>query len=90
MHIVLDRRGDQVALVDDGGRETLVTASDVPRAVAERETEHPRWVFTDTTQWYPPLLAAGVRVERCHDLRLVDAILAAIEGRPPRADWGRA
>src|SRR5690606_33987680 len=26
-------------------------------------------------RWYPPLLAAGVRVERCHDLRLCHRIL---------------
>ena len=27
-------------------------------------------MWDDTARWYPPLLAAGVRVERCHDLRL--------------------
>ncbi len=90
MQIVVERRGSSVALIDDDGRETLVREADVPRAVAEREAEHPRWVWTDTSQWYPPLLAAGVRVERCHDLRLVDAILASIDGRAPRRDWGHA
>ncbi len=90
MHIVVDRRPEGVALVDDAGGETLVPESDFAAAVAERETEHPRWVWTDTAQWYPPLLAAGVRVERCHDLRLVDAILAGVAGRPPRRAWGRA
>ena len=40
-------------------------------------TAHPdaRWVWDDTRRWYPPLLAAGVRVERCVDLRLSHAIL---------------
>ncbi len=90
MHIVVDRRPAGVALIDDPGGETLVPESGFAAAVAEREAEHPRWVWTDTAQWYPPLLAAGVRVERCHDLRLVDAILAGIDGRPPRRDWGRA
>jgi DNA polymerase-1 len=38
---------------------------------------HPaaRWVWDDTRRWYPKLLAAGVRVERCVDLRLSHAIL---------------
>ena len=38
---------------------------------------HPeaRWVWDDTRRWYPVLLAAGLRVERCVDLRLSHAIL---------------
>ena len=32
-------------------------------------------MWNDTSRWYPPLLAAGVRVERCVDLRLCHAIL---------------
>ncbi|MFN4000922.1 bifunctional 3'-5' exonuclease/DNA polymerase [Microcella sp.] len=90
MHIVVDRRPEGVVLIDDAGGETLVPEAGLAAAVAEREAEHPRWVWTDTAQSYPPLLAAGVRVERCHDLRLVDQILAGIEGRPPRLQWGRA
>lgn len=39
----------------------------------------PRWVYSDTPKWYPQLLAAGVRIERCHDLRLAHAILARSE-----------
>lgn len=35
-----------------------------------------RWIWADTKAIYPRLLAAGVRVERCHDLRLCHAILA--------------
>jgi DNA polymerase-1 len=38
--------------------------------------EHPRWVWQRTSDWYPRLLAAGVEVERCHDLTLSAAILA--------------
>jgi len=52
-----------------------VAAPDLAAAVAEREAAHPRWVWDDTTHWYPSLLAAGVRVERCQDLRLCHAIL---------------
>jgi len=90
MHIVVDRRPDGVALIDDDGSETLVPEPRLPAAVAEREVEHPRWVWTSTVQWYPPLLEAGVRVDRCYDLKLVDAILAGIAGRAPRRDWGSA
>ena len=35
----------------------------------------PRWTWDDTTGWYPPLLAAGARVDRAHDLRLAHRIL---------------
>lgn len=34
-----------------------------------------RWVWSDAARWYPPLLARGVVVERCHDLRLCHTIL---------------
>ena len=37
----------------------------------------PRWVWSDAPAWYAALLAAGVRVARCHDLRLCHAILRA-------------
>lgn len=87
VQIVIERRPEGLALIDDDGRETLVAAEGLAAAVAAREAEHPRWVWTDTAQWYPPLLAEGVRVERCHDLRLSDAILAGIEGRPALAGW---
>ena len=40
-----------------------------------RDREPARWVWDDTRRWYPQLLAAGVRVERCVDLRLSHAIL---------------
>lgn len=44
-------------------------------AVRREESRHPRWVWSDTAHWYPPLLHAGVRIERCVDLRLSHAIL---------------
>lgn len=53
----------------------VVAAEDLATTVAEREADRPRWVWDDTARRYPPLLAAGVRVERCHDLRLCHAIL---------------
>ncbi len=54
-----------------------LAAADLPAYVREREAgdEPPRWVWDDTARWYPPLLAAGVRVQRCHDLRLCHRLL---------------
>lgn len=55
--------------------EHLVAHPDLADWVRAREPERPRWVWNDTARWYPPLLAAGVRVERCVDLRLCHTIL---------------
>ncbi|MDX6324817.1 MAG: polymerase [Nocardioidaceae bacterium] len=61
--------GDRVLAVErDVERELAV--SELPAYVRVREVDAPRWVWDDTARWYPPLLAAEVRVERCHDLRL--------------------
>ncbi len=65
-------------LTDDGeqvGATTTVAESALPAWVAAREPERPRWVWGDTARWYPDLLAADVRVERCVDLRLCRTIL---------------
>jgi DNA polymerase-1 len=64
-------------LADDGDlvAETTVAETDLPAWVAARETDRPRWVWNDTPRWYLPLLAAGVRVDRCVDLRLCHTIL---------------
>lgn len=61
--------GDRVLVVDAGAERVLVLA-DLAAYVEERESQAPRWVWDDTARWYPPLLAAGLRVGRCHDLRL--------------------
>lgn len=56
--------------------ERTSTLDELPALVAELEAAHrPRWVWSDATAWYPRLLAAGVTLERCHDLRLVHRIL---------------
>ncbi|MCI2958739.1 bifunctional 3'-5' exonuclease/DNA polymerase [Agromyces atrinae] len=81
MQIVVGRLGrGRIALhtFDDGG--SLVATSEVAddgfaAHAARAEADRPRWVWNDTAHWYPVLLAAGVRVERCHDLRLSHAIL---------------
>ncbi|MFF1633035.1 bifunctional 3'-5' exonuclease/DNA polymerase [Leifsonia sp. NPDC058248] len=81
MHIVLDRSGASairaIRLDDDGtilGDETMERA-DLPAFARAAEPEAPRWVWSDTRAWYPALLAAGVRVERCVDLQLSHTIL---------------
>ncbi|MHA6694558.1 bifunctional 3'-5' exonuclease/DNA polymerase [Homoserinimonas sp. A520] len=78
MHIALSSdRDDRVTItpIDGPGVQQSVTRAALPAAVALLEAQHPRWVWDDTSRWYPPLLAAGVRVERCVDLRLCRAIL---------------
>ncbi|WP_348787712.1 bifunctional 3'-5' exonuclease/DNA polymerase [Leifsonia sp. NPDC080035] len=81
MHIVLDRTasGGIVAVRPDepGAAPTEMTARELPDFVREQEQGEgrPRWVWSDTRSWYPALLAADVRVERCVDLRLCHVIL---------------
>ncbi|QWZ07298.1 bifunctional 3'-5' exonuclease/DNA polymerase [Nocardioides panacis] len=75
--------GERVRAVD-GGTDREVPVSDLPAYVTAREAEAPRWVWDDTARWYPSLLAAGVRVQRCHDLRLGHHLLRrapAVDGR---------
>ncbi|MFC0678159.1 bifunctional 3'-5' exonuclease/DNA polymerase [Lysobacter korlensis] len=80
MHIVLEAAGD------GGVRATGLDESDEPRFTEEfprgrlpewvaAHADGPRWVWDDTARWYPRLLDAGVRVERCTDLRLCHAVL---------------
>ena len=74
----------------------VLTAEELPAAVRDLEAEsHPRWVWAETQLVYPALLDAGVRVERCHDLRLCAAILdrstlteqLRSSGRSSRPTW---
>jgi DNA polymerase-1 len=83
-------------LADDGTpAHPPQCAEDLAAAVAEHErTETPRWVWAATESEYPRLLRAGVRVERCHDIALTEALLLALAGRfgQPRslaAAWAR-
>ncbi|MGY1690768.1 bifunctional 3'-5' exonuclease/DNA polymerase [Geodermatophilus sp. SYSU D01105] len=86
--VVLVRRGEGVVEArecTDEGTPVAVTAvpgGQLAGFVRERESSPVRWVWDDTTRWYPALLAAGVRVERCTDLRLGHALLR----RSPLAD----
>lgn len=80
--VVCAREGDVIIAVTEvsaGGSATLrrleLTQTAFQALVADAP-ETTRWVWNDTTQWYPELLVAGVRVARCHDLRLAHAILS--------------
>lgn len=85
MYILVSRTGDgrvAVSSLSEAGAAggdarvaDLLTRSEFIAYVRHREPERPRWVWDDTTRWYPQLLAAGVRVQRGHDLRLCHAIL---------------
>jgi DNA polymerase-1 len=72
-----------------------IPVDDLATAIAAREaTDAPRWLWAATGEIYPRLLTAGVRVERCHDLELTEALLLGYEGRwgEPRAlpaAWAR-
>jgi len=67
MIVDLSAEGERLA-------DQVVDAGELPAVVAARAADH-RWVWGDTGAWYPALLAAGVRVGRCRDLRLAHAIL---------------
>jgi DNA polymerase-1 len=73
--ISLSRLPGERVLVVEQGTELELAMAELPEYVGSREVDAPRWVWDDTARWYPPLLAAGVRVERCHDLRLCHHLL---------------
>ncbi len=68
----------RVVGLDVPGGERRVAAGGLAAVVRDAEATaavRPRWTWDDTNRWYPALLAAGVRVERAHDLRLAHRIL---------------
>ncbi len=79
--IVLGRAGDRVDAVligAEGGEieRVALSAADLSSRVGDWEDRAaPRWVWHDTPSWYAALLGDGVRVARCHDLRLSHAII---------------
>ena len=82
LRITLSRLPGERVLVIDGETEAVIAGAELAAYVEAREVDAPRWVWDDTARWYPPLLAAGVRVQRCHDLRLGRHLLR----RAPAAD----
>lgn len=78
MIIVLSRTAGGISatrLDDEGVQLGTDSVDDLVAYVSAHEAARPRWVWDDTSRWYPELLAARVRVDRCHDLRLCHAIL---------------
>jgi DNA polymerase-1 len=82
-------------LAEDGTSHGPVVSRDVfPAAVTAYERQDVRWVWGETGAIYPALLRAGVRVGRCHDIALTEALLLGREGRPGEpaslaAAWAR-
>ena len=68
-----------VSIVDGSGTALFppvqVYGDTLATVVAELEAKKPRWVFDSVQGWYPQLLAAGVMIERVHDLSLARTIL---------------
>ncbi len=83
--ISLSRLPGERVRVCDGDTEQTLELPDLAAYVAGRDDGTTRWVWDDTARWYPPLLTAGVRVERCHDLRLGHHLLR----RAPAVDQQR-
>jgi DNA polymerase-1 len=56
--------------------------ADLADRVAELErAEHPRWLWASGADSYPALFAAGARVDRSHDVGLIEGILLNHAGR---------
>ena len=83
-----------VLFTPDAGQPEVVPEREFAARIAalDATTDSPRWVWDDTSSWYPRLLEAGVRVGRCVDLRLSHSILhnSALTAHSPlaRADAG--
>jgi len=80
---------------DGTGHGPIVMHADLCAAVAERERAgDARWVWAACGDVYPALLRAGVRVQRCHDVALTEALLLARDGQQDEsatlaAAWAR-
>ncbi|SED19688.1 DNA polymerase-1 [Nocardioides exalbidus] len=92
----LSRLPGERVRVAEGGESSEIDLGDLASYVAGREVDGPRWVWDDTARWYPLLLAAGVRVGRCHDLRLCHHLLrrapavdASLLAGPESSLWDR-
>jgi DNA polymerase I len=78
---------------DGGGRLRPLSEDGMPTGPAERvgdlagrvaeleRADHPRWLWAFGADDYPALFAAGARVDRSHDVGLVEGILLNHAGR---------
>ena len=67
---------------DETGHARIVKHENLADVVAARERDDDvRWVWAAAGEIYPALLRAGVRVERCHDVALTEALLLGRDGR---------
>ncbi len=67
---------------DETGPGRIVRHENLAAVVAARERAGDvRWVWAASAELYPELLRAGVRVERCHDVALTEALLLGRDGR---------
>ncbi|MGK8503476.1 bifunctional 3'-5' exonuclease/DNA polymerase [Nocardia asiatica] len=87
--------GAYLCPLDPDGRPagSVVYEPSIAEAVRSRPDVE-RWVWRSTAEIYRPLLAAGVRVERCYDVEAAEALLIGYEGQSgqPRslaAAWAR-
>ncbi|SEE32862.1 DNA polymerase-1 [Ruania alba] len=81
--------GEQVQLCEltaelTPGATRTCTRAELPQVLAAYQDSAPRWVWADTAALAPELITAGVRVNRCLDLRLCRAIL---QHAVPDHDW---
>ena len=87
MLAVLDADGSgsvQHLAADGVAQADPVPHPDVRAAIGAIEAaEGPRWIFEDAMADYPAVLKAGLRVRRCHDLALTEALLQGYDGQ-----WG--
>jgi len=86
--VLLDARG-----AEQDRREVAAVALNA--AVADLEHEaRPRWIVRHLRDVYPPLLHAGIRIRRAHDLLLCHAILrdtaTLADPIPASPRWARA
>ena len=82
--------GVEVAPLGDGGRQAgdAVWEPSAVEAVRKRAAVG-RWVWRNSAEMYPALVAAGARVERCYDIEVAENLLLGHEGRfgAPRSAW---
>lgn len=77
VHLLTPRGADGAEV--DVAAPRVVARADLPGVVADLEAapDGVRWVWDSTFRHHPALVAAGVRVSRCWDLRLTRSILRA-------------